>query len=156
MSLFTQKQIKMCYTGSRKIINSKTYSENCILYKPQSKLTASQLRQWNLAMQDVRIYSFRKCTNDLSSFFDIENKLCYCNDVFGLFTNLLEWCLFINTSICSLKGVFFTTEKMPYYSNCSFSSFEGVLSSYDIIELALEALNNSQCQQSLCRDLYDH
>ena len=58
------------------------------LSKQQSELLASWLKQWNLVQEDVRITSFRNRNKDLASFFDMENKLCYCTNITGLFTSL--------------------------------------------------------------------
>ena len=58
------------------------------LSKQLSELLASQLKQWNLVQEDVRITSFRNRKKDLASFFDMENKLCYCTNIPGLFTSL--------------------------------------------------------------------
>ena len=54
------------------------------LSKQQSELLASQLKQWNLVQEDVRITSFRNRNKDLASFFDMENKLCNCTNIPGL------------------------------------------------------------------------
>ena len=48
------------------------------LSKQQSEFLASRLKQWNLVQENVRITSFRNRNKDLASFFDMENKLCYC------------------------------------------------------------------------------
>ena len=58
------------------------------LSKQQSELLASRLKQWNLVQEDVRITSFRNWNKDLASFFDMENKLCYCTNIPGLFMSL--------------------------------------------------------------------
>ena len=81
------------------------------LSKLQSELLASRLKQWNLVQEDVRITSFRNRNKNLASFFDMENKLCYCTNILGLFTSLglphnpSDWRLFIDSSKRSLKGV---------------------------------------------------
>ena len=70
------------------------------LSKQQSELFASRLKQWNLVQEHVRITSF-----------DMENKLCYCTNIPGLFTSLglphnpSDWRLFIDSSKRSFKGV---------------------------------------------------
>ena len=81
------------------------------LSKLQSELLASRFKQWNLVQEDVRITSFRNRNKDLASFFDMENKSCYCTNISGLFTsfglpyNPSDWHLFIDSSKRSLKGV---------------------------------------------------
>ena len=52
--------------------------------KQQSELLASRFKQWNLVQEDVRITSFRNRNKVLASFFDMENKLCYCTNIPGL------------------------------------------------------------------------
>ena len=86
------------------------------LSKQQSELLASRLKQWNLVQEDVRITSFRNRNKDLASFFDMENKLCYCKNIPGLFTSLglphnpSDWRLFIDSSKRSLRGAFLHNE----------------------------------------------
>ena len=58
------------------------------LSKQQSELLASRFKQWKLVQEDIRITSFRNRNKDLDSFFDMENKLCYCTNIIGLFTSL--------------------------------------------------------------------
>ena len=58
------------------------------LSKQQSELLASRLKQWNLVQEDVRITSFRNRNKDFASFLDMENRLCYCTNIPGLFTSL--------------------------------------------------------------------
>ena len=58
------------------------------LSKQQSELLASRLKQRILVQEDVRITSFRNWNKDLTSFFDMENKLCYCTNIPGLFMSL--------------------------------------------------------------------
>ena len=54
----------------------------------QNSSQSSWLKQRNLVQEDVKITSFRNRNKDLVSFFDIENKLCYCTNIPGLFTSL--------------------------------------------------------------------
>ena len=81
------------------------------LSKQQSELLASRLKQWNLVQEDVRITSFRNRNKYLASFFVMDNKLCYCTNIPGLFTSLglpynpSDWRLFKDSSKRSLKGV---------------------------------------------------
>ena len=102
----------MSHTGSRK----KTWMFLLVICICQNSsqgswLLASRHKQWNLVQEDVRITSFRNLNKDLSSFFDMENKLCYCTNIPGLFTSLglqhkpSDWRLFIDSSKRSLKGV---------------------------------------------------
>ena len=100
LSLHIQEQVAKRYTGSRK----KTWMILLVMW-------ICRLKQWNLVQEDVRITGFRNRNKDLASFFDMENKLCYCTNKPGLFTflglrhNPSDWRLFIDSSKQSLKGV---------------------------------------------------
>ena len=100
------------------------------LSKQQSELLSSRLKRWNLVQEDVRITSFRNRNKDLASFFDMENKLCYCTNIPDLFTSLgllhnpSDWRLFIDSSKRSLKGVLLHNGNK--YSHCTLSPSKGV------------------------------
>ena len=131
----------------------------CDLYlsKQQSELLASRLKQWNLVQEDVRITSFRNRNKDLTSFFDMENKLCYCTNIPGLFTSLglphnpSDWRLFIDSSKQSLKGVLLHNGNK--YPSIPIAHSVHLKESYDNMELLLEAVKYSEYQWSLCGDL---
>ena len=112
-----------------------------------AELLASRLKQWNLDQEDVRITSFRNRNKDLASFFDIENQLCYCTNIPGLFTslslpyNLSDWRLFIESSKWSLKGVLLHNGNK--YPGIPIAHSVYLKESYDNIELLLEAIKYS-------------
>ena len=126
------------------------------LSKQQSEILASRLKQWNLVQEDVRITSFRNRNKDLASFFDMENKLCYCTNIPGLFTSLglphnpSDWRLFIDSSKRSLKGVLL--HNWNKYPSISIAHSVNLKESYDNMELLLEAIKYSKYQWSLCGD----
>ena len=127
------------------------------LSKQQSELLASRLKQWNLVQEDVRITSFRNRNKDLASFFDMENKLCYCTNIPGLFTSLglphnpFDWRLFIDSSKRSLKGVLLHNGNK--YPSIPIAHSVHLKESYDNMELLLEAIKYSEYQWILCGDL---
>ena len=127
------------------------------LSKQQSELLTSQLKQWNLVQEDVRITSFRNRNKDLVSFFNMENKLCYCTNIPGLFMSLglphnpSDWRLFINSSKRSLKGVLLHNGNK--YPSIPIAHSVHLKESYDNMELLLEAIKYSEYQWSLCGDL---
>ena len=131
----------------------KDLARDSCLSKEQSELLASRLKQWNLVQEDVRITSFRNRNKDLASFFDMENKLCYCTNIPGLFTSLdlphnpSDWCLIIDSSKRSLKGV------LLLHGNRYPSIPIHLKEFYDNMELLLEAIKCSKYQWSLCADL---
>ena len=109
-------------------------AQDLYISKQQSELLASRLKQWNLVKANVRICSFRTRNKELASLFDMENRLCYCTDVSGLFTSLgfphnpSDWRLFIDSSKRSLKAVLLHNgNKYPQHSHWPLSSFEGVI-----------------------------
>ena len=53
------------------------------LSKQQSELLASQLKQ-NLVKADIKIISFSTQNKDFASFFNMNNRLCYCTNISGL------------------------------------------------------------------------
>ena len=128
-----------------------------LLSKQQSELLASQLKQWNLVQEDVRITSFRNRNKDLASFFGMENKLCYCTNIPGLFTSLdlphnpSEWRLFIDSSKRILKGVLLHNGNK--YPSIPIVHSVHLKESYDNMELLLEAIKYSKYQWSLCGGL---
>ena len=127
------------------------------LSKQQSELLASRLKQWNLVQEDVRITSFRNRNKDLASFFDMENKLCYCTNIPGLFTSLglphnpSDWRLFMDSSKRSLKGVLLHNGNK--YPSIPIAHSVHLKESYDNMELLLEAIKYSEYQWSLGGDL---
>ena len=125
--------------------------------KQQSELLASRFKQWNLVQEDVRITSFRNRNKDLASFFDMENKLCYCTNINGLFTSLglphnpSDWGLFIDSSKRSLKGILLHNGNK--YPSIPIAFSVHLKESYNNMELLLEAMKYSEYQWSLCGDL---
>ena len=127
------------------------------LSKQQSDLLATRFKQWNLVQEDVRITSFRNRNKDLASFFDMENKLCYCTNIPPLFTSLglphnpSDWRLFINSSKRSFKGVLLHNGNK--YPSIPIAHSVHLKESYDNMGLLLEAIKYSENQWSLCGDL---
>ena len=82
----------------------------------------------------------------------MENKLGYCTNIPGWFTSLglphnpSDWCLFIDYSKRSLKGVLLNGNKYP---SIPIAHFVHLKESYDNMELLLEAIKYSEYQWSL-------
>ena len=87
----------------------------------------------------------------------MENKLCYCTNIPGLFTSLgllhnpSDWRLFIDSSKRSLKGVLLHNENK--YPRIPTAHSVHLKESYDNMELRLEAIKYSEYQWILCGDL---
>ncbi|KAI6648548.1 hypothetical protein LOD99_8028 [Oopsacas minuta] len=78
------------------------------LSKDKAELLASRLKQKNLLDKDVLVSHYRKRNFDLAQYYTTDGPLCYCNDIEGLYANLIQehsssdWCLFIDSSKRSL------------------------------------------------------
>jgi hypothetical protein len=74
------------------------------LSKAQAQLLGSRLKEWNLMQKGTTVSVFRKRQTGLSSYFVMEDSLCYCNDADGLLDALgkkhkpEKWRLFIDSS----------------------------------------------------------
>ena len=81
------------------------------LTKSNAELLTSRLKQWKLLDDSVEITEQRKRHQSFSSFFTMQNAICFCNNVSGLFYSIgipcipSEWRLFIDSSSKSLKVV---------------------------------------------------
>jgi len=81
------------------------------LTKSGGELLTSRLKEWNLLADDCRTTIQRSRHAPYSAFFDVDQDLCFCQNVNGLFNALQlyhypnEWRLFIDSSTRSLKGV---------------------------------------------------
>ena len=86
-------------------------SRDLNLSKEKSELLGSRLKQWNLLQKGVSISFFRERHIDLASFFNKQDDVCYCIDIYGLMQSLdqqyepSEWRLFIDSNKTSLKAV---------------------------------------------------
>ena len=79
-------QVAMSHTGSRK----KTWIillVICIRQNNSPELLASQLKQWNLVQEKCKDHQFQESEQRPCFLFDMENKLCYCTNIPGLFTS---------------------------------------------------------------------
>ena len=137
--------------------NLNDLAHDLYLSKQQSELLASRLKQWNLVQEYVRITSFRNRNKDLAFFFNMENKLCYCTNIPGLFTSLgllhnpSDWRFFIDSSQRSLNDVLLHNGNK--YPSIPIAHSVHLKEPYDNMELLLEAIKYSEYQWSLCGDL---
>lgn len=81
------------------------------LSKEKAELLGSRLRQWNLLESNTKTSLFRTRHSYMSQFFEMKDKLTFCNDINGLFKELgcdhdpADWRLFIDSGKNSLKAV---------------------------------------------------
>lgn len=127
------------------------------LSKEKAELLASRLKQKHLLAPSAKISHYRKRSRNLATFFTVQNQLCYCHDINGLFTGLsqnhvaAEWRLFIDASQRSLKAV------LLHIGNCKPSIPIGhsvhLKESYDNMKVLLEAIDYKSHQWKICGDL---
>ena len=118
------------------------------LNKWNAELLVSRLKQWDLLDNGVRITSQRKRHYDFFRFFSLQDKLCYCHDVRGLFQaigipcNTIDWRLFIDSSSRSLKALLLrNTNQCP---SISLAHCVVIKETYQTVKALLDALNFAQ------------
>ena len=126
------------------------------LTKSNAELLVSRLEQWDLLDNRERITSQRKRHCNFSRFFSLQDELCYCHDVRGLFQaigipcNTNDWRLFIDSSSRSLKVV------LPHNTNrCpSIPLPHSVVmkENYHTVKALLDALNYAQYEWDVFGD----
>ena len=124
--------------------------------KVNAGLLVSRLRQWDLLDNGVRITPQRKRHCDFSRFFSLQNELCYCHDVRGIFQaignpcNTNDWRLLIDSSSRSLKAVLLhNTKQCP--SNPSPHSII-MKENHQNVKALLDALNYAQYEWEVIGD----
>jgi hypothetical protein len=76
-----------------------------------AELLTSRLKEWNLLDPSCKSSVYRKRHHQFASFFSVDDSLCYCSDISGLFEQIgmehdsSQWRLFIDSSSRSLKAV---------------------------------------------------
>ena len=81
------------------------------LTKEHSELHGSRLKQWNLLEEGTKTSVFRTRQEDFSIYFEMDNTLCFCNNIDDLMGALgvqhqpSEWRLFIDSSKSTIKAV---------------------------------------------------
>ena len=81
------------------------------LTKSKTELLTSWLKQWNLLDKSCRVTKQRQCHYIFSEYFILDEKVCYCHDINGLFEEIeflydpSDWRLFVDSSTRNLKVV---------------------------------------------------
>ena len=127
------------------------------LPKCKAELLGSQLQQWNLLKDNVRISVYRKMYEDLVQLFKMDRGLVACTDIDGLMQTLtinhipLDWRLFIDSSKLSLKAVLLHNgNTLP-----SFPVGHSVHNkeSYENMKILMETINYDKFKWQICGDL---
>ena len=143
------------YKPNQKDINN--LIRKMALTKSNAELLVSRLKQWDLLDNGVRITSQRKRHCDFSRFFSLQDELCYCHDVRGLFEaigiacNINDWRLFIDSSSRSLKAVLLhnTNHQCP---SIPLAHSVVMKENYQNVEAAPDALNYAQYEWNVTGD----
>ena len=126
------------------------------LTKSNAELLVSRSKQWDLLDNGVRITSQRKRHCHFSWFFFLQDELCCCHDVRGLFQaieipcNTSDWHLFIDSSSRSLIAVLLhNTNKCP---SIPFAYSVVMKENYQNVKALLDALNYAQYEWDVIGD----
>ena len=127
------------------------------LTKQQSELLASRLQEWNLLDENVRVTTFRKRSLDLQQYYSMENDLCFCNDIKGLFDAVdisyepSQWRLFIDGSLYSIKAVLLHIgNKLP---SIPLAHSVTLKETYEVLSFILDRIKYKEHEWLICADL---
>ena len=118
------------------------------LTKSDAELLTSRLKQWNLLDDSVQITEQRKRHQSFSSFFTMQNAICFSNNVSGLFYSIgipcisSEWRLFIDSSSKSLKAVLLHNGNK--YSSLRLAHSVHLKETYENVQTVLNVLKYDQ------------
>ena len=118
------------------------------LTKSNAELLTSRLKQWNLLDDSVQITAQRKRHQSFSSFFTMQNAICFCNNVIGLFYSIKtpcipsEWRLFIDSSSKSCKAVLLHNGNK--YQSLPFAHSVYLKETYENVKTVLNVLKYDQ------------
>lgn len=127
------------------------------LSKDKAELLASRLKQKHLLARDVNITYYRKRNLNMTTFFNVDGSLSYCQDIDGLFNSLSqvhdpsEWRLFIDSSRRSLKAVLLHNGNLKPSIPVAHSVY--LKESYYNMNSWLEAIHYKTHQWNICGDL---
>ena len=116
--------------------------------KSNAELLTSRLKQWNLLDDSVQITEQRKRHQSFSSFFTMENAICFCNNVCGLLYTIgipcipSEWRLFFDSLSKILKAVLLHNGNK--YPSLSLTHSVHLKETYENVKAVLNVLKYDQ------------
>lgn len=126
------------------------------LTKSKAELLASRLKEYNLLDKSCKITKYRVRHEDFACFYQMDENLCFCNDVNGLFEHIKiphepdQWRLFIDSSSRSLKAVLLHNgNKFPSIPVAHSAQLK---ETYENIKLLLEKLKYECYKWDVCGD----
>lgn len=127
------------------------------LSKGDAELLASRLQGWKLLAPDTRVTFYRNRNKDMAKYFTMEDSICYCHDVRGLFNELgqnydaSEWRLFIDGCKLSLKAALIHNgNKQP---SIPLAHAIGMKESHESMKTLLELIKYDEHNWYICGDL---
>jgi hypothetical protein len=127
------------------------------LPKKLSELLASRLKERGMLQVGVAVTAVRSRGDLFASYFAMDEQLCYCNNVEGLFDALgcpydpSEWRLFVDSSKRSLKAVLL--HKGNEYPSVPVGHSVHLKESYENFDLLFRLINYDMHRWKVCSDL---
>ena len=127
------------------------------LTKGQSELLASRLQEWNWLEDETKVTFHCKRTADLTPYFSMKGDLCYCNNIYGLFSafnidyDVSEWRLFIDASKYSIKAVLLHNGNI--YPSVPIAHSVTLKETYENLRFILDSIQYDDHKWSICADL---
>jgi hypothetical protein len=125
------------------------------LPKSKAKFLASRLKEWRFLLPSCKISKYRTRHEEFSPFFQMEESLCYCSEISGLFKAIgfshdpQDRRLFIDSSTRSLKAVLLHNGNQHPSIPVAYSVH--LKEDYGNIKL-LQKINDGGCQWDICGD----
>ena len=126
------------------------------LTKSNAELLTSRPKQWNLLDVSVQNAEPRKRHQNFSSFFIMQNAICFCNNVSGLFYSIgipgipSEWRLFFDSSSKSLKAVLLQNGNK--YPSLPLAHSVHLKETYENVKTMLNVFNYDRCNWEVIGD----
>ena len=127
------------------------------LTKSQSELLASRLQVWNLLEDETKVNFYRKRTAELTPHFSMKGDLCYCSNIYSLFSafnidyDVSEWRLFIDASKYSIKAVLLHNGNI--YPSIPIAHSVTLKETHENLRFILDNIQYDNHKWSICADL---
>lgn len=127
------------------------------LTKEKSELLASWMNNRGFVTSEVKVTHYRTRHTRFSKYYSMEDQVCYCNDINGLFKEFCEsydaneWRLFIDSSKLSLKAVLL--HQCNEKPSIPVAHAVNMKESYESMAKILHLINYQQHRWKVCADL---
>lgn len=126
------------------------------LPKDKAEMHASRMKQYNFLSSNVNITHYRNRDLPYSKYFKIDQKICFCDNIPGLFEELKqpynsdEWRLFIDSNKNSLKAVLLHNNEKP---SIPVAHSVNNKENYETMATLLTLLKYEEYNWKICSDL---